>query len=64
MGMMDRLKHMLKGHEDEASKGVDRAGDTVDERTQGKYSSHVDTAQDKLKDQLGHDQGPGTDPHA
>ncbi|MFM9371130.1 antitoxin [Streptomyces sp. Da 82-17] len=53
MSAMDKLKKMLKGHEDQASKGVDKAGDMVDEKTQGKYSKHVDTAQQKFKDQLG-----------
>ncbi|MGW7363275.1 antitoxin [Streptomyces sp. NPDC054841] len=57
MSVMDKLKHLLKGHEDQASKGVDKAGDTVDEKTQGKHSSQVDTAQDKLKEQFGGDQG-------
>ncbi|WP_223199441.1 antitoxin [Solihabitans fulvus] len=52
---MDKLKQMLKGHEDQAGKGIDKAGDFVDEKTQGKYSSQVDTAQDKLKEQLGSD---------
>ncbi|GAA0585996.1 antitoxin [Streptomyces crystallinus] len=61
MSVMDKLKQMLKGHEDKAGQGIDRGGDFVDERTQGKYSSQVDTAQDKLKQQLGSDreqQGP------
>ncbi|MFH9723360.1 antitoxin [Streptomyces sp. NPDC017254] len=53
MSVMDKLKGMLKGHEDQASKGVDKAGDLVDGKTQGKYSSQVDTAQEKLKQQLG-----------
>ncbi|MFI8961591.1 antitoxin [Streptomyces sp. NPDC053493] len=53
MSMMDKLKQMLKGHEDQAGRGVDKAGDYVDDRTQGKYSRHVDTAQDRLKDQMG-----------
>ncbi|TGB02550.1 antitoxin [Streptomyces sp. MZ04] len=53
MSVMDKLKQMLKGHEDQAGKGIDKAGDFVDEKSQGKYSSQVDTAQDKLKDQLG-----------
>ncbi|MBX7548443.1 antitoxin [Streptomyces sp. NPDC004232] len=52
MSMMDKLKQMLKGHEDQAGKGVDKAGDYVDEKTQGKYQSQVDTAQDRLKEQL------------
>ncbi|MFD0271918.1 antitoxin [Streptomyces sp. NPDC127106] len=53
MSMMDKLKHMLKGHEDQAAKGVDKAGDHVDEKTRSKYTSQVDTAQEKLKEQLG-----------
>ncbi|MFE9255563.1 antitoxin [Streptomyces sp. NPDC006879] len=56
MSMMDKLKQMLKGHEEQAGQGIDKAGDFVDDKTQGKYSSHVDTAQEKLKDQLGRDQ--------
>ncbi|MFE2108774.1 antitoxin [Kitasatospora sp. NPDC059463] len=58
MSMFDKLKSMLKGHEDQAEKGVDKAGDMVDERTQGKYSSQVDTGQEKLKDQLRDDRPP------
>ncbi|MEU8513946.1 antitoxin [Kitasatospora sp. NPDC048722] len=57
MSMMDKLKSLLKGHEDQAEKGVDKAGDAFDERTEGKYSSHVDTGQDKLKEQF-RDQPP------
>jgi hypothetical protein len=53
MSVMDKLKQMLKGHEDQAGKGIDKAGDYADEKTQGKYQSQVDTAQDKLKEQLG-----------
>jgi hypothetical protein len=53
MSVFDKLKGMLKGHEDQASKGVDKAGDYVDGRTQGKYSGQVDTAQEKLRQQLG-----------
>ncbi|GGP95116.1 hypothetical protein GCM10010249_11370 [Streptomyces roseolilacinus] len=52
---MDKIKSMLKGHEGHAGKGVDKAGDYVDKRTQGRYGGHVDTAQERLKDQLGRD---------
>lgn len=55
MSVMDKLKQMLKGHEDQAGRGVDKAGDFVDEKTQGKYGSQVDTAQDKLREQLSRD---------
>ncbi|MFI6273723.1 antitoxin [Streptomyces sp. NPDC050988] len=53
MSVMDKLKGMLKGHPDQANKGVDKAGDMVDEKTQGKYSGQVDSGQDRLKDQFG-----------
>jgi hypothetical protein len=61
MSAMDKIKKMLKGHEDQAGKGVDKAGDMIDDKTQGKHRRHVDTGQDKLKQQLGSDrdqQGP------
>ncbi|MEU0641042.1 antitoxin [Streptomyces umbrinus] len=53
MSVMDKLKGMLKGHPDQTNKGVDKAGDFVDGKTQSKYSGQVDSAQDRLKDQFG-----------
>jgi hypothetical protein len=53
MSVLDKLKQMLKGHEDQAGKGIDKGGDYVDERTQGRYGSQVDSAQQRLKDELG-----------
>ncbi|MGI5484437.1 antitoxin [Streptomyces lavendofoliae] len=62
MSVMDKLKQMLKGHEDKAGQGIDRGGDMVDKKTGGKYSGQVDTAQDRLKDRFGgnSDQDPPT----
>ncbi|WP_412075612.1 antitoxin [Streptomyces xanthophaeus] len=62
MSAMDKLKQMLKGHEKQAGQGIDKAGDVVDEKTQSKYSGQVETAQDKLKEELGKDQGPVAPP--
>ncbi|MET9646634.1 antitoxin [Streptomyces syringium] len=53
MSMLDKLKGMLKGHPDQARQGVEKAGDAFDARTQNKYQSQTDTAQQKLNDQLG-----------
>ncbi|MBT2426441.1 antitoxin [Streptomyces sp. ISL-112] len=53
MSALDRIKKILKGHEDQAGKGTDKTGDGVDGRTQGKYSGQVDSAQDKLRQQFG-----------
>ncbi|MER7771170.1 antitoxin [Kitasatospora sp. NPDC096140] len=52
MSMMDKLKNLLKGHEEQADKAVDKAGDAVDERTQGKYSGQVDAGQEQMKNQF------------
>ncbi|WP_030693732.1 antitoxin [Streptomyces globisporus] len=55
MSMLDKLKGLLQGHEDTARQGVDKAGDAFDEKTQSKYQSQVDTAQQKINEQLGSD---------
>jgi hypothetical protein len=63
MSVMDKLKQMLKGHESQADKGVDKAGDAADAKTQGKYSGHVDKAQEQAKGQYGggqQEKPPGT----
>ncbi|MFD3521766.1 antitoxin [Streptomyces sp. NPDC058653] len=58
MSMLDRLKGMMKGHEDTARKGVDKAGDAIDRKTGGKYERQVDTAQQKLDERLGSQDRP------
>ncbi|MEV0990318.1 antitoxin [Streptomyces sp. NPDC049949] len=55
MSMLDKLKGLLKGHEDVARQGVDKAGDAVDAKTGNKYQSQVDMAQQKINEQLGTD---------
>ncbi|MER6158537.1 antitoxin [Streptomyces sp. NPDC001868] len=61
MSVMDKLKQMLKGHEHQAGQGVDKGGDYVDERTQGKYSGQVDSGQERLRRQMGSEQTRPTD---
>ncbi|WP_328506732.1 antitoxin [Streptomyces sp. NBC_00391] len=56
MSVMGKLKHMLKGHEDQAGQGIDKTGDFVDGRTQGKHSGQVDSAQERLRRQMGSEQ--------
>ncbi|MBO1418633.1 antitoxin [Streptomyces sp. FH025] len=57
MSMLDKLKSLLKGHEEQADKAVDKAGQTVDERTQGKYTGQIDAAEEQAKNQF-RDQPP------
>ncbi|MCC3774989.1 antitoxin [Streptomyces sp. UNOB3_S3] len=53
MSMLDKLKSLLQGHEDTARQGVEKAGDAFDAKTGNKYQSQVDTAQQKINEQLG-----------
>jgi hypothetical protein len=62
MSMKDKLKSMLKGHESQVGKGVDKAGDVVDKKTRGKYRGQVDAAQERLKDQFGTERGQDQPP--
>lgn len=59
MSVMDKLKDMLKGHPEQSSKGVDKGGDYVDEKTHGKRRGQVDTAQRKAKEEFGRKQDEG-----
>lgn len=60
MGMFDDMKNKaadLAGqHSDKldgaADQAVERAGDTVDERTGGKYAEHVDTGQARVNEEI------------
>ncbi|KIZ17374.1 antitoxin [Streptomyces natalensis] len=53
MSMLDKLKGLIKNHPDQARQGVEKSGDAFDARTQNKYQSQVDTAQQKIGEQLG-----------
>ncbi|MFK0019976.1 antitoxin [Streptomyces sp. NPDC090798] len=53
MSMLDKLKGLLKGHEDTARQGVEKAGDAFDAKTGNKYQGQADTVQQKLNDQIG-----------
>ncbi|WP_194898743.1 antitoxin [Catenulispora pinisilvae] len=53
MSILDKIKGLLKGHEDQAHKGIEKAGDVFDSKTGNKYQGQVDTVQKKLADQVG-----------
>jgi hypothetical protein len=50
MGLLDTIKGLVKGKEDEIGKGIDKAADLVDDKTGGKYDDQIDAAADKAKD--------------
>ena len=53
MSLVDKVKELFGQHPDKAEKGIDKAGDMIDDKTGGKHSDKIDTAQDKAKDYLG-----------
>ena len=53
MGIFDKAKDALSGQEDKVDAGVEKAGDMVDEKTEGKYGEQVDKGQDLANEKLG-----------
>ncbi|GGN39580.1 antitoxin [Streptomyces fuscichromogenes] len=62
MSMLDKLKGMLKGHEDQARQGVEKGGDMIDQRTGNKYQSQVDAAQKQAEDYIERERRQGNPP--
>ncbi|MCT1459093.1 antitoxin [Aestuariimicrobium sp. p3-SID1156] len=50
---IERAKDVANQHEDKIDAGVDRAGDLLDDRTGGRFESHVDKGQDVIQDKTG-----------
>ena len=49
MGFLDKLKDLASKNKGVVDTAIDKAGDIVDQKTQGKYSSTVDKVQDAAK---------------
>ena len=49
MAFLDKVKNLLVKNADKVDTAIDKAGDIVDKKTQGKYASHVDKVQDAAK---------------
>ncbi|MDG9700703.1 antitoxin [Streptomyces sp. DH37] len=54
--MANKAKKMAKGHPDQADKGVDRAEQTIDERTGDKYDTQTDKAAESVRRSYGNDE--------
>ncbi|GAA3635882.1 antitoxin [Streptomyces verrucosisporus] len=54
--MANKAKKMAKRHPDQADKGVDRAEQTIDERTGGKYDTQTDKASESVRRSYGNDE--------
>lgn len=49
MSFMDKVKDLLSKNSEKVGGAIDKAGDVVDDKTQGKYKDTVDKVQDAAK---------------
>jgi hypothetical protein len=52
MGFLDAAKDMLAKNKDAVESAIEKAGDIVDEKTEGKYSGAVDKVQEAAKNAI------------
>jgi hypothetical protein len=66
MGFLDKAKDLLAKNAGKVDTVIDKAGDLVDKKTQGKYASTVDKVQEAAKkaarENASGSQAPGTGP--
>jgi hypothetical protein len=58
MGFLDKAKDLLAKNADKVDTVIDKAGDLVDKKTQGKYTSTVDKVQEAAKKAVADNAGP------
>ncbi|HEX5142828.1 MAG TPA: antitoxin [Mycobacterium sp.] len=57
----DALEKVVAGNSEKVGEAIDKAGDFVDEKTDGKFKDAVDKVQDAAKnaaDKVGHEDSP------
>jgi hypothetical protein len=52
VGIFDRAKDALSGQREHLDAAVEKVGDLVDEKTEGKYAEQIDKGQDMARDKL------------
>jgi tRNA U34 5-carboxymethylaminomethyl modifying GTPase MnmE/TrmE len=61
MGFLDKAKDLLTQNADKVDAAIDKAGEFVDSKTEGKYKDTVNKVQEAAKKAL--DDGAKGDPH-
>ena len=64
MSLIDKAKKFINDNPDKVRQGIDKIGDAIDKRTDGKYADKVDRVQQEAAKRLGDDATPGTEPDA
>jgi hypothetical protein len=58
MSLFDKAKDLARKHEDKIARGLDKAGDLIDQKTGGKHRDKIDKVVDEAKKRTG--DGSGT----
>ncbi len=53
MGFMDKAKDFADKHDEQVDKGIDKAGDQIDDRTGNKHSAQIDKGVDAAQQRTG-----------
>ncbi|WP_295629587.1 antitoxin [uncultured Corynebacterium sp.] len=67
MSIFEKVKQFASKNPDKVRQGIDKIGDEIDKRTDGKYAEKVDRVQDEAAKRLGGDarrNGDHADPAA
>ena len=56
MGILDKAKDLLSQNADKVETAINKAGEFVDEKTQGKYTDTIHKVQDQAKKVVGTDE--------
>ncbi|QDQ16810.1 antitoxin [Streptomyces spectabilis] len=51
--LKDKAEDLAQAHGDKISGGLEKVGDFIDSKTDGKHSDKIDTAVDKAQDAVG-----------
>ena len=62
MSLIDKAKKFINDNPDKVRQGIDKIGDAIDKRTDGKYADKVDRVQQEAAKRLGGDATPNTEP--
>jgi hypothetical protein len=64
MGFLDKVKDLVSKNTDKVDTAIEKAGDIVDQKTQGKYAGAVDKVQEAAKKAADGTKEPQTPPPA
>ena len=53
MGFLDDAKKFIDEHDDQVDRAIEKVGDVVDDKTDGKFADQVDKAQDIAEQRTG-----------